>query len=261
MNTPSLYHYPFLYNTLLAPVPLMWDRTQEWIHRYLEGRFEKVLDPACGPGNWLLPFARNGLFVAGNDIEARMIEGARTLLSGFASELTVGDMRCLAMNSGPFDVAVNYDSSIGHLPDDEAVLQHFESVGQNLRKGGLFFVGLTVMDLPARTGEPMALFESGRVTIPQGGEASVVYTCDWRDPHLRREQISLEVQTWDVPNCPTRFHESYQLLTFPVERLRALLNSLTCLKLRAIRTLELFGFPEQELTRNCGDLVLILERI
>ena len=253
----TLYDYPELYAALFAPDPEMWDGVRGWLGRYLDEPPRSILDPACGPGNWLLPFAERGWRVGGNDRNPAMCAYAQHILSPFDAEITQGDMRELAFRSDPFDAAINLDASVGHLPDDNGVVRHLRSIHTHLRPGGIYLLGITVLDLPRRQEWPEALFESDPVAVGQG-TVTVKYTSLWRDPALRRERIALEMHSRGVPNGPPLLREQYDLLTFAPADLHRILAQAGGWHLLAIHDMTLDGFPDHGFQPGCRGVTVVL---
>lgn len=137
----ALYDDPTLYE-ILRPVDTTLLRS---ILRLLElhatGPIESVLDPACGPGSWLLQFAKRGMRVAGNDSSEVMCRRAAELLATYPHEIVCGDMRSVVVASGPFDLAVEVSGVACELTH-EGLRTHLQSVSDNLRLGGIYIVNL-----------------------------------------------------------------------------------------------------------------------
>ena len=257
----SLYDFPELYGTLLAPDLDLVRDAKAWMRRFGRGAVTAIMDPACGPGTYLLPFAKRGVRVAGNDLRPSMIAEAHRVLSGRPAELVVGDMRELEFASGPFDVAFNFHGSVGHLDSDEAVVQHLESVAAHLRSGGLYLLGLTISDGDAREEQPLELFQTAPTPIPSGGTAAVAYESVWRDPVISQELLRVIVLTKDVPGAPPFFVEEYVLQTFGQRRLEGLLRDSGVFRCRAVYEMTADPRPEVGLSWNAGDVTLVLERV
>lgn len=257
----SLYHYPAVYAALFSPDVKMRRRVKRWIRTHLVGPFARVLDPACGPGNWLLPFARKGLAVAGNDLEPAMVHAAKEALKGFDARVLQGDMCALAFEDGAFDVALNLDGSVGHLPDDEAVVSHLQEVLRCLRPGGIYCLGLLVLDGQARETDSVVLFEEEQASVAGGGSVRAVYRSEWRDPVARVEKISLQIETQGVAETPVCLEESYLLRTFPLASLREILEEVSAFTLCGAYATQEQDAPRCELAPNCGDVTLILRKV
>lgn len=256
----SFYRHPEVYAVLLEPDPDIFADADAWIGRHLDGPARRVLDPACGPGNWLVRFAERGAAVAGNDLEPAMIAAARRRLAGRPAELTVGDMADLDFRTGPFDVAINVHSSVGHLPDDAAVVRHLRAVARHLRPGGIYLLGLVIDDGTALREEPEFLWQCPATRIPGGGMAAVRYESARRDPAARTERIRLHLLTKGVAGCPEALREEYDLRTFPAARLREILAEAGGFDVLAAHAMLVEGRPDVGLVHDAGDVTLVLRR-
>ncbi len=256
----SLYHYPKIYAALLKPEEDMLADVPKWIEEHLEGELKAICDPACGPATWLIPFAQEGYFVGGNDIEPKMLEEASHLLKNYPHELVLGDMRHLTCQH-QYDVALNFDASIGHLSTDEDVIQHLRSVWRMLRMGGLYFVGLFVLDADKIDQTVEELFEATLDDIDQKGFAHVRYQSLYRDPIHRRERIRLELKTHGLDDVPEFLEEEYDLFTFSKKDLLKVIAAAGGWEIAAVHSMEFKDNPAIELEENCGDILLILRKI
>ena len=237
----SIYDYPEVYASLLAVAPDEYVQIRTLLE--LHGVQPKsVLDPACGPGGWLVPFHDDGCRVAGNDLRQEMVEASRRRVPD--GEFTIGDMTQLQMSTGPFDLAVNLSSSVGHLADDVAVARHLDSVRRHLVPGGAYLLEFS-SPTHKRT-RPRAIWSSRKVPVGGGGHAKVSYRSVHTDPDERVERISLELKTWGVETAPSRLVESYNLRTFPESVVQDLAAAA--------------GFSVEELVRTEDDLLALLRR-
>lgn len=259
----TLYDYPAIYAALFAPDREMWTAVTGWLARYLDRPVGSVLDPACGPGNWLLPFAEQGQRVLGNDLNPAMSTFARRRLAPFNAQISRGDMQDLPFAArpgfAPVDAAINLDASVGHLADDAAVIRHLRSVHEHVRAGGVYLLGITLMDLPRRDDTLDELFESGDVAV-DGGTASVRYTSLWRDPARRRERVGLTLTTRGIAGCPPTLTEAYDLLTFAPADLHRCLAHAGGWDLLAAHDMTLDGFPDRPFQPGCRGVTLALRR-
>jgi ubiquinone/menaquinone biosynthesis C-methylase UbiE len=96
---------------------------------------ETVLDLTCGTGSQLFWLAERGYKVTGADINAKMLERARSKGSQLDVTLLEGDMRTL--QAGKFDAAITIFNAIGHLTiaDFEKALRN---IRDNLNEEGLY---------------------------------------------------------------------------------------------------------------------------
>jgi SAM-dependent methyltransferase len=258
MISMSLYDHPAVYAALLRPEQSLVLALDQWCDEWLKSPMGSVMDPCCGPGSWLVPFRDRDVRVAGNDLSPGMIEEAKMVFGEGCGEWTVGDMRSLAFQSAPFDLAINMHSSVGHLPDLDAVLDHLISVRKQLRSGGFYFLGVVVNDARTIDSSLRVLFESQPTEMPNGGMAAVRYESVVRNGRRGLETIRLHLLTAGVDGCPQVLSEEYDLRSFRAAELRSVAAKSGFL-VRAAYAMDEEGHPEVGLQRKCGDVTVILE--
>jgi SAM-dependent methyltransferase len=231
MTVASFYDLPDVYAALLEVGADEFRQVAALLADH-QVRHDSVLDPACGPGGWLVPFRDAGCRVAGNDLRQEMVDAAHRRLP--CGEFTAGDMTNLRLCTGPFDLAINLSASVGHLKDDQDVARHLMSVRAHLVPGGAYL--LEVSSPSQLRTRPRTIWSSRKVPVPGGGQAKVSYRSLLADPDARVERISLELKTWGVPAAPARLVESYELRTFPEDVLRTLAGGADLTVERLIRT-------------------------
>jgi ubiquinone/menaquinone biosynthesis C-methylase UbiE len=104
---------------------------------------KRVLDLACGSGNYSLEFARWGLDVTGVDFEATMIDLAKKKAANAEIEnvnFLVGDMRELADLQHPFDAIVCIGNSLVHLLTDNDLNKALNEMNRLLKPNGLLLL-------------------------------------------------------------------------------------------------------------------------
>lgn len=254
----SLYHFADLYEALLTPDPEVHDHVEALARLYIGRPPRRVMDPACGPATWLKPQALKGRFVAGNDLHQPMIDAAAEALGELPCELTCGDMRALDFDAGDFDLVLNLHASVGHLPDDDAVLEHLRSVAAHMAPGGLFLLEAPFLEMQRANNRRRLLYEGPWTEVGQG-RAKVTYWSTRRDPRNHREEIELELMTEDLPERPAHLVESYGLLTFTTERLQELAMA-AGLEWLSAHDPGSDGWEMIDTEGACGDVVVALRR-
>lgn len=98
----------------------------------------RVLDLACGSGNYALEFARWGLNVVALDYEQEMIKLGREKArqAGLAIDFRTGDMRDLEDISGKFDAVICIGNSLVHLLSDQDITTALTQIKERLYHGG-----------------------------------------------------------------------------------------------------------------------------
>lgn len=139
-----LYDYPKYYDLIFgSDWAAEYKFIQAGIAKYMTRAVKRVFEPACGTGRLLLPFAKAGHEVAGNDLNEKAIAycNQRLVRHGFKPTAFVGDMADFQLKK-KVDVAFNMINTFRHLPNEKAAEAHLKCVAESLNKGGLYFLGL-----------------------------------------------------------------------------------------------------------------------
>jgi SAM-dependent methyltransferase len=115
----------------------------------------RVLDLCCGPGRFVLEFARRGYRVTGVDRTAAYIEEARGRAAAeqLEIEFVVEDMRRFR-REGEFDLALNLFTSFGYFDDPADDLLVARNLCACLKPGGRLVMDLVGKEVLARTFRP-----------------------------------------------------------------------------------------------------------
>jgi SAM-dependent methyltransferase len=138
---------------------------------------DRVFDQCCGTGRLAIPLARWGAEVVGVEQAARYVERARerARAAGVAPAFTVGDA-FEHVPDRPCAAAINWWTSFGYLPDDDANARMLRRAFEALAPGGRFALdmpnvpGLLAAFRPheiTRRGETIMLRES-RLDLARG---------------------------------------------------------------------------------------------
>lgn len=146
----DIYQHPLYYDILFG-----WDRSSEAF--FYDAVFQthgvnaggKLLEAGCGTGQVAVRLARLGWHVSGLDCEQEMLSFFE---DAAASEgVPVGTI-CSDMTDfespHPFDGAYCPMGTLGHLPDDEAVVRHLQAMRDNLVSDGVYVVDIGFVDGP-----------------------------------------------------------------------------------------------------------------
>lgn len=180
------------------------------------------LEPACGTGRHLRVLAAHGHRILGTDRSPAAIEYAsatlaRRGLSGRVS-LRVADMTEPVAAPGSIGIAFNTINSIRHLPDDDAMLRHFEAIARALTPGGLYAVGLstTLYGLEPPTED---------VWTAARGRCRVTQLVQYLPPASgERTETVVSLITVDRPSGARRIDDRYWLRTYSLEQWLALID-------------------------------------
>lgn len=150
-DTQDWYDFPSWYDILHTPGTAdEVDGLERTARRFLGGHPGATwLEPACGSGRYLRVAARRGRRVVGLDLNAAMIDYARTRIAGTGRRvsLTRADMTDFTLAPGlRADFAFCLINTVRHLHTDRAMLAHLACMARALRPGGVYALGLSVTD-------------------------------------------------------------------------------------------------------------------
>ncbi len=143
----ELYNLPLYYD-----VAFSWDLEPEidffsqLFREHVPFPVERILEPACGAGRFLVALPRRGYRMTGYDTSPAMLDYARQKVeeAGTSGAVTLvrAEMETAAFPR-EFDAALNSINSLGYLLDDEAIVSHFKLTGEALRPGGIYVVHIS----------------------------------------------------------------------------------------------------------------------
>lgn len=254
----AFYRRSAMYAAFFQPSDEMRGSIDREVRRLLGRTPRRVLDPACGPGLWLAHFAAKGAEVAGCDLEEDAIALASENLPTRGATVRVGDMRRPPDELGDgFDLVVNLDNSIGHLPEYMDVAEHLAAVRRRMSPRGVYLLGLAVREEGDRI-EPGVVYERGPVDVPGGGFAALRTQTLGLQPVTRCERILQIAITAGVKDAPPVITEQYDLITFPLALLKDCLAVAGGFEVLACYDATDESLPERRLTKGAGDVLLAL---
>ncbi len=169
----GLYLEPALYDVVNASgTAAEVDALERVVRRHLGPGPRRWLEPACGTGRYLRGLRARGHEVAGYDPLDGMLAYARQRLSRWPDRWALaratfttpaGDLATL----GAFDVAICPVNSLRHLPDDASVIANLAQVRRLLAPGGLYVVGLDLLQPDALPDEDMWTGARGRLRVQE----------------------------------------------------------------------------------------------
>jgi SAM-dependent methyltransferase len=143
----ELYNLPLYYD-----VAFSWDLEPEidffsqLFREHVPFPVERILEPACGAGRFLVALPRRGYRMTGYDTSPAMLDYARQKVeeAGTSGAVTLvrAEMEAAAFPR-EFDAALNSINSLGYLLDDEAIVSHFKLTGEALKPGGIYIVHIS----------------------------------------------------------------------------------------------------------------------
>ncbi len=143
----ELYNLPLYYD-----VAFSWDLEPEidffsqLFREHVPFPVERILEPACGAGRFLVALPRRGYRMTGYDTSPAMLDYARQKVEEAGTSGAVTLVRAkmeTAVFPREFDAALNSINSLGYLLDDEAIVSHFKLTGEALRPEGIYIVHMS----------------------------------------------------------------------------------------------------------------------
>ncbi|QDT07657.1 Tellurite resistance protein TehB [Rubripirellula lacrimiformis] len=124
--------------------------------KHCSGKTQRMFEPACGTGRLLYALAKRDYEVGGLDLNAKAVDfcNARFRKHDRPEPAFVADMSDFRVKRR-YDIAFNTINSFRHLGTEKAARQHLECMGQAVRVGGLYLLGvhLTPTDVPPSESE------------------------------------------------------------------------------------------------------------
>ena len=143
----ELYNLPLYYD-----VAFSWDLEPEieffsqLFREHVPFPVERILEPACGSGRFLVALPRHGYRMTGYDTSPAMLDYARQRVeeAGTSGDVTlVRAAMETAVFPREFDAALNSINSLGYLLDDDSIVSHFRLTGEALRPEGIYIVHIS----------------------------------------------------------------------------------------------------------------------
>lgn len=254
--TESIYDHPKYYDLVFGADCAAELKFIEGCNaKHMEGRAERMFEPACGTGRLLYRLAQRGYPVGGIDLNPKAVEFCNRRLArhGFPAAATVDDMSAFEV-SEPWDLAFNTINSFRHLNSERAARAHLECMAAAVRSGGLYLLGLHLRPTEA------APSETESWSARRGNLA--VNTHMWtitrdRPKRVERFGIRFDVHT---PTRQFRINDELVLRSYTDRELRRLVKSAGGWEIE-----ETYDFAYDidaaiEVDATCEDVVYVLRR-
>jgi SAM-dependent methyltransferase len=200
----NLYRFPALYDSLKTPDAEDLAAVRSLLRRFVGDSPWSIVDPACGPGNWLRPFREEARLLAGNDNCREMVDYTRETTGAL---VTLGDMFELRFEH-VFDVVLEASGVTSLLPDIDTVQRWVLSFRHLLSARGVVLLLMNFKSpVPAKL--PATLWRTPWRNVP-GGEARIEYELLRDSKELGSQHIRRTVETRGG-DWPRKIVESYDL--------------------------------------------------
>jgi SAM-dependent methyltransferase len=142
-----IYNFPELYELLFTPYESQIRWLDKMLATYFPNGVSAFFEPACGAGFWLDYIKAE--YSVGVDINYEMVSWCEKRFSRLNSiNIRHGDMRLLPKDLiGKFDLALNLESTIGHLATIEELMAHMKSLRVSLKNEGFYFLGCPLKNI------------------------------------------------------------------------------------------------------------------
>jgi len=223
--------------------------------RFLDKPPTRFFEPACGTGRLIHALAKRGYEIAGLDLNERAIEfcNARLRRQGYSASTFVGDMANFEVETS-YDIGFNTINSFRHLDSEKAARSHLQRMGDTIRPGGLYLLGihLTPSEVPPSETESWSA-RRGHLAIN-----THMWTKE-RDTKNRVERFGIQ---FDVhrPSGSFRILDELVLRSYTAQQMIRLIRSSKCWE-----AIETFTFAYDlddpiDVDGTCEDVVYVLRR-
>jgi SAM-dependent methyltransferase len=255
----NLYRYPALYDTLKTPEPADVAVLRRIIEHFSGPGPWSMLDPACGPGNWLRPFADGRNQLVGNDYCFEMVEWAERKLRRKCCRVLHGDMYRLDLGEQRFDVIFEASGVTSIVPDLPTLSAWIDQLGTLLApNGSLVLLFNFTSPLPERF--PHLLWRTPWLKMSGGGSARLQYELLEDLAHSGTQRILRTVSTRGMRDVPARIAEDYELRIWRQADLEGLRTSLQQLSVSAVLDPQLTNPVADRNVTPSGERYLVFRR-
>jgi SAM-dependent methyltransferase len=153
--TESIYDHPKYYDLVFgADCAAELNFIRRCAEQFATGKVRKLFEPACGTGRLLVHLAKHGYEIAGIDLNEKAIDFCNKRLEkkGIKGRTWVADMSDFKTPK-KYDLAFNTINSFRHLSTEAASLGHLRCMGDAVRRGGLYLLGIHLTPTEAAPSE------------------------------------------------------------------------------------------------------------
>jgi ubiquinone/menaquinone biosynthesis C-methylase UbiE len=229
----NLYQFPVLYDTLKTPDAPDIELVRRVFQRHVGSGPWRLLDPACGPGNWLKPFADGRNTIVGNDYCDEMVQWVHGTLRQRRVRAQHGDMYRLDFGTERFDIVLEASGVTSIVPDAARLASWIDDLARWLSpRGAMVFLVNCESPVPQRL--PALLWRTPWKLIPGGGKARLQYELLEDLPERGTQRIRRTVSTQNVRNCPAQIQEHYELKVWRKHEVEQVISSLQRVRLASV---------------------------
>jgi SAM-dependent methyltransferase len=256
----GLYRHPEYYD-----IAFTWDLAPEIeflarvFSEHVPFPVQRILEPACGTGRFLLALPKHGYDVTGYDRSPQMLSYARRRIAEAGdpdrARAVPGEMATARFDRA-FDAALNSINSLGYLRTDDDVVAHLAGTGRSLRVGGVYVVHISC----ALEGLP----DNGRNVWRSERDGVSVRTA-WTIEHEdRAARLSHQLCTMEIEDHGRTFTlvDRYVLRLWIYDEFLSLVRASEALEPLALYSEDMKPLPlETRVTGEMGNLYHVLRAI
>lgn len=254
--TESIYDHPKYYDLVFgADCAAELNFIRDCGDLFASGKVNKLFEPACGTGRLLAHLAKQGYEIAGIDLNEKAVEfcNKRLASKGAKGRAWVADMADFKTPK-KYDLAFNTINSFRHLQTEAASLGHLQSMGNAIRRGGLYLLGIHLTPTAA------APSETESWSARRGHLA--VNTHMWTIERNRRKRVERFGIRFDIhtPSRTWRIEDVLVLRSYTMPQMQKLIDDSGCWD--CVETYD-FTYDAQSpigVDPGCEDVVYVLRR-
>ncbi len=217
----SIYDHPKYYDLVFgADCAAELKFIRQCGERFASGKVRKLFEPACGTGRLLVHLAKHGYQIAGIDLNPKAVEfcNLRLARKGIQGRAWVADMSDFIAPTR-YDIAFNTINSFRHLATQQQALGHLRSMGNCVRRGGLYLLGVHLTPTQAAPSET----ESWSARRGHLAVNTHMWTIQ-RDSRKRVERFGIRFDI-HTPSRGWRIEDVLVLRSYTAEQMRRLIRS------------------------------------
>lgn len=208
----SYERFARVYDVLMDNVPY-----DKWIDRFIEKmdqyeiKGKKVLDVACGTGEFSVRLAEKGFNVTGVDLSEAMLSIAKAKADEFHVSIPFFHQNMIELDTqGEFDSIVIFCDSLNYLEHEEDVQSTFKRIYEQLKSGGLFMFDVhSVFKMEQ-------VFKNATFADPYEEVSYIWNSFEGEEPYSVAHELSFFVKDSET-GLYERFEEDHYQRTYPVE--------------------------------------------
>jgi len=216
----------------------------------------EILEPACGSGRLVEAMSDRGHWVAGFDLNERMLAFAEE--RGTGASLFSGRMESFDLPKGVgekgFDLAHCFVSTFKYMLTEAHAVAHLQLMAEHIRSSGIYVIGLHLTDYQRTT------YQHERWSGERDGVEVVCNTRTWPpDQKTRLEDLRNRLRV--TQGGQTKIQETnWQFRTYDARQVRALLRKIPAFEIVGCYDFWVNIDDPRGLDDSQEDLIVVLRR-